>query len=121
MSEQERIQELEKQVEKLQEDVIFYKDLYEKEKQKKVDLDEKVAQVKDVTKKGIDVSKDIFKVTKNVFGKAKETFKEEWDKNRFADEKAEDQKVQWDKLDAEADARKENTASENPKQDDDQK
>ena len=40
-----------------------------------------------MAKKGIDVSKDIFKVTKNVFGKAKESFKEEWDKNRFSDEK----------------------------------
>lgn len=87
MTEKEQVEQLLAKVSALEKEVQLYKDLYEKETQKKADLDAKVAQAKEAAKKGIDVSKDIFTVTKNVFGKAKDSFKEEWGKKRLTDER----------------------------------
>lgn len=88
MSEQ-RISELEKEIEQMKNEVTYYKELYLEEKNRKDILEEKLKQVKGVAHKGINGAKDIFSVTKNVFGKAKVSLKDEWDKQKMNNENIE--------------------------------
>jgi hypothetical protein len=87
-----RIEELEDMNKELKSNVEKYKRLYYQEKEKKNEIEEKLELAKGAAKKGLHISKDVFQVTKNVFGKAKSSFKEEWEKQRVSEEQKESNK-----------------------------
>lgn len=81
------MEELLKENAALQEQLDMYKELYNKEKESKLVVEKKLEQAKLVARKGMETSKDVLQVTKNIFGKAKDSFKEEWAKQRSQEEK----------------------------------
>lgn len=82
-------EKLEQENKELRKELEHYKNLYAAEREKKIDMEEKLELAKETARKGLDASKDIFKVTKSVFGKAKDSLKEEWDKQRTTERKEE--------------------------------
>lgn len=93
------VEDLQKENAALQEELNMYKELYSKEKESKLAVEKKLEQAKLVARKGVETSKDVFQVTRSIFGKAKDSFKEEWAKQRKHEENKQD--IESDELESE--------------------